>query len=199
MAGRLKPCRWVSRCWRVWRSQGCLYLFGRPMSGLLTADAVQFVFCTGNIDAPLLRQLTQVISPATVICATSACDGGFATTLQADRFSTADATQRDMCLCPTALDAFLLEHNDALLVDVREPFERLAGPALLLAGRAPIHTPLSRLVNQLPAWARGARPPWVFICRSGTPSGKAALCLRRLGYAQSWSLTGGLALAGRSA
>ena len=181
---------------RLAQPEACMYLFGRPESGRLGADAVRFGFFNSKVSLALLHQLTEVINPGTVICATDDCDTQLATTLQAEKFSASDRSDLDIHLCPTALDAFLREHIDTLLVDVREPFERLAGPEVLLAGRVPIHVPLSRLVNQLPAWTRGARPPLVFICRSGNRSGKAASCLRRLGYAQSWSLTGGLALAG---
>jgi cysteine desulfurase len=181
---------------RLAQPEGRMYLFGKPEAGLLVADAVQFGFCTGKISEAFLRPLTRVINPGTVICATDDSDTALATTLQAEQFSASDRSTFAIELCPTALNAFLLEHDDTLLVDVREPFERLAGPELRLAGRTPIHIPLSRLVNQLPAWTGANRPPLVFICRSGNRSGKAASCLRRLGYARSWSLTGGWALAG---
>jgi cysteine desulfurase len=181
---------------RLAQPEGPIYLFGKPEAGLLTADAVRFGFCTGDMSEALMYQLTGAINFRTVICPSDHSDAGFATTLQAEKLSACDRPAFDIDLYPTALHAFLLEHDDTLLVDVREPFERLAGPDLVLAGRAPIHIPLSRLVNQLPAWTPGAHPPLVFICRSGNRSGKVALCLRRLGYAQSWSLTGGWALAG---
>ena len=176
--------------------EGRVYLFGRPAVGQLSADAVRFGFSTGHVNEALLHQLTGIIDSGTVICANDDSGAQLATSLQAEKFSASDHTALDICVCPTALDAFLLEHIDTVLIDVREPFERLAGPELLLGGRVPIHVPLSRLLNQLPAWTRGARPPLVFVCRSGNRSGKAASCLRRLGYTQSWSLTGGLALAG---
>jgi cysteine desulfurase len=180
---------------RLVQPEGLMYLSGKSEAGLLAADIVRFGFCTNNLSATALHQLRDVINPGTVICATDDADGASVTMLQAEKISTCDRSAFNFDLCPTALDAFLLEHDDTLLVDVREPFERLAGPDRLLAGRAPIQIPLSRLVNQLPAWTGGARPPLVFVCRSGNRSAKAASCMRRLGYAQSWSLAGGWALA----
>jgi rhodanese-related sulfurtransferase len=48
----------------------------------------------------------------------------------------------------------------------------------------------------LDGWLATPGRPLVFICRSGNRSAKAALCLQRLGHAQAWTVTGGLALAG---
>ena len=97
-------------------------------------------------------------------------------------------------LHPDTLDVFLRRHADALLVDVRETGEAAAG-AITLHGRAAHHAPLSRLAEHLPAWLSDPARPIVFVCRSGNRSAKAALCLRRAGHAQAWTLVGGLALA----
>jgi rhodanese-related sulfurtransferase len=56
--------------------------------------------------------------------------------------------------------------------------------------------PLSRLAGHLAAWMTAPARPLVFVCRSGNRSAKAALCLRRMGHEQAWTLAGGLALAG---
>jgi rhodanese-related sulfurtransferase len=55
--------------------------------------------------------------------------------------------------------------------------------------------PLSRLAEHLPGWLADPARPIVFVCRSGNRSAKAALCLRRAGHGQAWTLVGGLALA----
>jgi rhodanese-related sulfurtransferase len=94
-----------------------------------------------------------------------------------------------------ALAAFLDQHPDALLVDVRETFEHAAG-AKSLHGHAFHNVPLSRLAGQLTHWLQGEPRALVFCCRSGNRSAKAARFLRRLGYARAWHLAGGLALAG---
>ena len=195
---------------------GQAYLLGRIDGSHLGAGAVQFAF-VGNLlagtaakdgsgsratapgAAACVPRLPQVVHPGTLLCSSNEQYGAVASTLQADA-SPVPATDRDdLDLCAGTLDAFLRQHADALLVDVREPFERLAGSAPTSAGRTMLHVPLSRLVNQLESWLQGARPPLVFVCRSGNRSGKAASCLRRLGYRQAWHLAGGLALAGSGA
>jgi rhodanese-related sulfurtransferase len=54
---------------------------------------------------------------------------------------------------------------------------------------------MSAVLNALPRWCAGDKAaPLVFVCRSGNRSAQAARALRRLGYANAWSLAGGLAL-----
>jgi rhodanese-related sulfurtransferase len=67
--------------------------------------------------------------------------------------------------------------------------------AMTLHGRAAHNAPLSRLAEHLPEWLADPARPIVFMCRSGNRSAKAALCLRRAGHAQAWTVVGGLALA----
>jgi cysteine desulfurase len=97
-------------------------------------------------------------------------------------------------LAPESLAAFLRAHEDAVLVDVREACESDAG-SVHLHGREAQAVPLSRLAEHLGHFLAAPRRPLVFVCRSGNRSARAALCLQRLGHAQAWSLTGGLALA----
>jgi rhodanese-related sulfurtransferase len=97
-------------------------------------------------------------------------------------------------MAPGGLEAFLRAHEDAMLVDVREACEREAG-GVNLHGREAQAVPLSRLAEHLGHFLAAPRRPLVFICRSGNRSARAALCLQRLGHAQAWSLSGGLALA----
>lgn len=98
----------------------------------------------------------------------------------------------------TAIEArrLLREHPDLVLVDVREPYEqRLSEAPPLGAAARRKGVPLSELLDALPAWlALPATTPVLFYCRSGNRSAQAAKVLRRLGHAQAWSLTGGLAL-----
>lgn len=78
-----------------------------------------------------------------------------------------------------------------VLVDVRETHEALLGAATLPASE---RVPLSELANALPRWtALPADTPVVFFCRTGNRSAQAARALRRMGRAQAWSLTGGVA------
>lgn len=91
------------------------------------------------------------------------------------------------------LQAFIDQHPDALLVDVREPYEQFLSQTPELHGIRLAAVPLSRLLNQLEPWL--ARPqPLLFFCRSGNRSRQAAQALARLGHPLAFTLAGGLAL-----
>ncbi|KGF79007.1 cysteine desulfurase [Massilia sp. JS1662] len=160
------------------------WLLGEAHDGRLPRTAVRQVF--GAVDA---ARLAQVAHDMAVICHGTDVDGLACATLGAVR----DAGTPEQ-LHPETLDVFLRRHEDALLVDVRETGEAAAG-AMTLHGRAAHHVPLSRLAEHLPGWLADPARPIVFVCRSGNRSAKAALCLRRAGHAQAWTLVGGLALA----
>ncbi|KQZ47538.1 aminotransferase class V-fold PLP-dependent enzyme [Massilia sp. Root1485] len=160
------------------------WLLGEAQDGRLPRTAVRQVF--GAIDA---TRLAQIAHDGAVICHGTDVDGLAWATVNALRDAGAPGQ-----LHPDALDVFLRRHADALLVDVRETGEAAAG-AITLHGRAAHHVPLSRLAEHLPAWLSDPARPIVFVCRSGNRSAKAALCLRRAGHVQAWTLVGGLALA----
>jgi rhodanese-related sulfurtransferase len=159
------------------------WLLGEPEDGRLPRTAVRHVF--GAIDAD---RLARIAHDAAVICHGTDVDGLPCATVDAVR----DAGTPGQ-LHPDTLDVFLRRHADALLVDVREAGEAAAG-AITVHGRAAHHAPLSRLAEHLPRWLSDPARPIVFVCRSGNRSAKAALCLRRAGHAQAWTLAGGLAL-----
>lgn len=107
----------------------------------------------------------------------------------------AEGEGADAELSPSALRRFLIEQPDALLVDVREPWEYEAGKAAM-GGREVLSVPLSRLPSRLDGWLEGEARPLVFFCRSGARSLRAVQCVRQAGYQGAWHLAGGLALAG---
>lgn len=93
------------------------------------------------------------------------------------------------------LKAFIHYHPDALLVDVREPYEQFLSQTPELSGAQMEAMPLSRLLNAIAPWlAEQPQRPLLFFCRTGNRSRQAALALSRLGHAQAWTLAGGLAL-----
>jgi len=169
---------------RVPHGDGAGYLLGTAHAHRLPCAAVRMAF--GALAAGDLQRLAH---DGTVVCHGLDVDG-VACTLPAARN---DGTTGQ--LAADALDAFLRRHDDALLVDVREAFEAAAG-ALHLHGRATHNVPLSRLAEHVAGWLAAPARPVVFVCRSGNRSAKAALCLRRAGHAQSWTMAGGIALAG---
>ena len=78
----------------------------------------------------------------------------------------------------------LLDSGDAVVVDVREPYEREAGH---IDGSR--HIELERLAAQAESLPRDQ--PIVFQCRLGARSAMAAQAFRASGY-DAWSMHGGL-------
>ncbi len=184
--GSHAPCMAVGRAVLARVPGG--WLLGEATDGRLPRTAVRQVF--GAVDA---GRLAQVATSAAVVCHGADVDGLACATVGATPATTGDAGAPGQ-LHPDTLAVFLRRHQDALLVDVREAGETAAG-AVTLHGRAAHHVPLSRLAEHLPGWLSDPARPIVFVCRSGNRSAKAALCLRRAGHAQAWTLAGGLALA----
>ena len=80
----------------------------------------------------------------------------------------------------------LLGAGEAVVVDVREPYEREAGH---IEGSR--HIELERLASQAETLPRDR--PVIFQCRLGARSAMAARAFRSAGY-DAWSLEGGLRL-----
>lgn len=80
----------------------------------------------------------------------------------------------------------LLEGGEAIVVDVREPYEREAGH---IDGTR--HIELERLASNADTLPRDQ--PIVFHCRLGARSALAARAFRSAGY-DAWSLRGGIQL-----
>jgi len=162
------------------------YLLGAAEGARLPAANVRFAFA-----AQALAQ-SNVTGPQTLLCPTRDARNQ----LCAGHTGVVATPDADLQLDCGALDAFLLAHPDAVLVDVREPYEFAATIDQGAGDRAARSVPLSRLVEHASVWLHDdSRAPLVFVCRSGNRSMKAAQCLRRLGHPSSYSLTGGLALA----
>jgi rhodanese-related sulfurtransferase len=105
-----------------------------------------------------------------------------------------DVNALDFTLTQEQITEFFSEHKNAILVDVREPFEHALSEYVLPKGTPMIHMPLSRLVNGITQWMKEEPKELVFMCRSGNRSLIAAQCLRRLGFEHAWHLQGGVAL-----
>ena len=78
----------------------------------------------------------------------------------------------------------LLERGEALVVDVREPYERDAGH---IEGTQ--HVEIERLASNAESLPRDR--PIVFHCRLGARSALATRAFRSAGY-DAWSMQGGL-------
>ncbi|MCC6073505.1 aminotransferase class V-fold PLP-dependent enzyme [Massilia sp. GCM10020059] len=164
------------------------YLMGASTGGALQAGDVRFAFTSAASGA---QQMTALLNGDTIVCPSHDSANLICTTPTA---ATRLAPSLDaMELRPADLDRFLRERPDAILVDVRDPWEHEAGRPVI-HGRTASNVPLSRLPSQLAQWLGVESRPLVFICRLGTRSQRAAQCLHRAGYAQAWHLGGGLAL-----
>jgi len=78
----------------------------------------------------------------------------------------------------------LLDSGEAVVVDVREPYEREAGH---IEGTR--HIELERVASQAATLPKDQ--PVVFHCRLGARSAMAAQAFRQAGY-DAWSMAGGL-------
>ncbi|MGK5038406.1 aminotransferase class V-fold PLP-dependent enzyme [Janthinobacterium sp. LB3P118] len=159
-----------------------VYLLGQRFAfiGSLAPEALTLL-----LDAALVR-------PDTVLCA-AGDDGSICSTVRAVQEGVVPAA--DLQLDAAGLPAFLRQHPDAILVDVREAYEHAACAGTVFEGCTVHSVPLSRLAGQVAAWLQQPQRPLVFFCRSGNRSARAAACLRRLGHAAAWQLNGGMALA----
>ena len=168
-----------------------------PRSYLLSeAGAPRMAFCASAQQPGLLAALSE----DTLLCPTRDADNHFCTSAHALAHAEFAAADASLQLNADELDNFLRAYPGARLIDVREPYEFAATQATaagvgLPGGRAALSVPLSQLSGRASEWLRGERVPLVFFCRSGNRSLKAAELLRRLGYHQSYNLSGGLALA----
>jgi rhodanese-related sulfurtransferase len=87
--------------------------------------------------------------------------------------------------CAAALQ--LINHKDAVVVDVREPDE-FKGGHLLNAK----HIPLGKLSDRVGELERYRDRPIVVVCRSGNRSATACALLSRQGFTQVYNLSGGV-------
>ncbi|ATD59286.1 cysteine desulfurase [Janthinobacterium svalbardensis] len=167
---------------RVECGENHVYLLGQRFAfiGTLSPEALRPL-----LDAALL-------TPDTVLCG-ARDDGSICCTVRAAREDAAPASE--LQLDAASLPAFLRQHPDAILVDVREAYEHAACAGTVFEGCAVHSVPLSRLAGQVAAWLQQPQRPLVFFCRSGNRSARAGACLRRLGHAAAWQLNGGMAMA----
>src|SRR5471032_935479 len=151
----------------------------------------EFAF-TGSLAPQAMAPLLDagLLTLDTVLC--SARGDQLCSTLRAEQGQPASTPLQ---LDAKGLSAFLLQHRDAILVDVREGHEQAACVDDVFEGLAMHSVPLSRLAEQVGAWLQQPQRPLVFFCRSGNRSARASACLRSLGHSAAWQLNGGLAIA----
>ena len=101
-------------------------------------------------------------------------------------------------LTPEQLPEFFAAHTEALIVDVREPHEFRFTQDWTALGltQPPQNIPLTRLSNFLSQLLSDPddQRELIFLCRSGSRSGKAAEVLKRVGRDNVWHIKGGIAL-----
>ncbi|PKB23227.1 aminotransferase class V-fold PLP-dependent enzyme [Janthinobacterium sp. 64] len=159
-----------------------VYLLGQRFAfiGTLAPDAL----------TPLLE--AALLTPDTVLCG-ARDDGSICGTVHSVQDGSVPSAE--LQLDAASLPAFLRQHPDAILVDVREAYEHAACAGTVFEGCAVHSVPLSRLAGQVAAWLQQPQCPLVFFCRSGNRSARASACLRRLGHGAAWQLNGGMAMA----
>ncbi len=81
----------------------------------------------------------------------------------------------------------LINHKDAVVLDVREPDEYQAGHVL----NARL-IPLGKLRERIAELEKHKDQPIVVVCRSGNRSGTACAMLGKQGFTQAYNLAGGM-------
>jgi len=81
----------------------------------------------------------------------------------------------------------LMNHQDALVLDIREDKEYRAGH--ILGSR---HVPMSRLAGELEKLNHDKGKPVIAVCNSGSRSRAACSALSKNGYESVYNLTGGV-------
>jgi rhodanese-related sulfurtransferase len=81
----------------------------------------------------------------------------------------------------------LINHKNAIVLDVREPNEYAAGHVLNSK-----LIPLGKLKERMNELEKHKEQPIVVVCRSGNRSGTACYLLGKQGFAQAYNLAGGV-------
>jgi rhodanese-related sulfurtransferase len=81
----------------------------------------------------------------------------------------------------------LINHKDAIILDVREPNEYNAGHVLNSK-----LIPLGKLKERMSELEKFKGQPVVVMCRSGNRSGTACFLLGKQGFTQAYNLAGGI-------
>jgi rhodanese-related sulfurtransferase len=87
--------------------------------------------------------------------------------------------------CPEALQ--LINHKNALVLDVREPDEFKSGHVLNAK-----NIPLGKLKERIGELERHRGQPIVVVCRTSNRSNSACALLGKLGFGQAYLLRGGV-------
>ncbi len=192
--GGAKPTRTGLVCARIKTSENTAYILGH-LSNDSTLQA-QFSFCSDwNFS-----KLTAAISADTLICCSDGSSHPFARTLRAAKQTAQPRSLTSMTVTSATLEQFLATRSSKTLrvIDVRESYEFAVCSTWkrMKLKQQPENIPLSRLVSFMDELIskKGYKPRILFVCRSGNRSLQATQALRAIGYEQTWTLEGGLAL-----
>ncbi|WP_068546139.1 aminotransferase class V-fold PLP-dependent enzyme [Thalassotalea crassostreae] len=96
---------------------------------------------------------------------------------------------------PDKLVSFLVEHDDVVVLDVRESHEYEANRQEYLADQKLVNIPLSQITEFVHDHSNDKTDAsYVCICRSGARSDAAAKTLKRMGFENVYHVPGGFAL-----
>jgi rhodanese-related sulfurtransferase len=94
-----------------------------------------------------------------------------------------------LTLQPTELLAFLADHPDAVLLDVREPWER-ALASIQIEGAMQRAAPMNQLPHEMQQWPQDQTT--VCICHHGVRSAQVGRYLEASGWSDVVNLSGGI-------
>lgn len=110
-----------------------------------------------------------------------------------------DDSKSSIDIEPDLLEEFFRQHQESLIIDVRESHEFYFAQDWKSLGleSPPKNVPLTRMgdfLSQILQTKNYSKQEIIFLCRSGNRSAKAAQVVRRLGVASAWHISGGIAL-----
>ncbi|WOH39321.1 aminotransferase class V-fold PLP-dependent enzyme [Thalassotalea fonticola] len=96
---------------------------------------------------------------------------------------------------PEQLTSFLIENDNVMVLDVREPHEFEAYSDVNIAEQQLVNVPLTQLTDFVHTFhEQKQHSAFVCICRSGSRSDAAAKTLKRMGFENVYHVPGGFAL-----
>lgn len=102
-------------------------------------------------------------------------------------YSFIGASLRGYASANSAMATQLINHEDAVVLDVREDNEYADGHII-----NSIHIPMSYLANRVGELEKFKSKPIIVSCRSGQRSGQACALLKKQGFENVYNLNGGM-------
>ena len=170
--------------------------YNNEFSTTIAAECLSNEFLRGILDNQIKLDAFALEKPKIDSAITDETNSELVCGLIKSDFSNSDAS---ITIQHDQLKSFFAEHQDSLIIDVREAHEFAFATdwATLGFDSPPQNVPLTRLTGFLPnllSLHRESNRDIIFLCRSGRRSGRAAEVARRIGIDTARHIAGGIAM-----